>query len=138
MKPVDQAQFGTKPGKPDAGNCFSACIASILELPITAIPNFATLPDEQDAWDDAIREYLAPFGLWILTLSSKAMDGGKWAPLGYHIISGKSPRGGCLHSVVGFCGKIVHDPHPSRAGLASVETFSVFVALDPLRGRRAQ
>lgn len=37
----------------------------------------------------------------------------------YHEISGPSPRGnGVYHAVVGRNGEVVHDPHPSRAGLA--------------------
>ena len=34
------------------------------------------------------------------------------APVGYHILSGKSPRGEFLHSVVANGEDIVHDPHP--------------------------
>lgn len=35
MKPVDQTTFGF-PG----GNCFSACIASLLEMPLDDVPYF--------------------------------------------------------------------------------------------------
>jgi hypothetical protein len=39
------------------------------------------------------------------------------APPGYHIACGKSPRLKHQHAVVALDGKIVHDPHPTRAGL---------------------
>lgn len=35
MKPVNQTQF-----KPPDGDCLSACIASILELPLNKVPNY--------------------------------------------------------------------------------------------------
>jgi len=37
MKPVDQTAFG-----PSKGNCLSASIASLLELPIEDVPLFTT------------------------------------------------------------------------------------------------
>lgn len=39
------------------------------------------------------------------------------APSGYHVACGKSPRSDQEHAVVALDGKIVHDPHPTRAGL---------------------
>lgn len=35
------------------------------------------------------------------------------------------------HAVVGFAGEMVHDPHPSRAGLQTVEEFWWFISLKP-------
>jgi hypothetical protein len=35
--------------------------------------------------------------------------------------------------VVGFGGDIVHDPHPSRAGLTEIEAYTLFVAVDPAK-----
>jgi len=35
VRPVDQTSYGALDG-----NCFSACIASILEVPLTAVPYF--------------------------------------------------------------------------------------------------
>jgi hypothetical protein len=39
MKSVDQTTFGPN------GNCFSACVASLLELPIDAVPFFMSAGD---------------------------------------------------------------------------------------------
>ena len=41
VKPVYQTQFGMP-----NGNCFAACVASILELKIEDIPNFCAIGDE--------------------------------------------------------------------------------------------
>lgn len=42
MKPVYQTQFGSGRSDDDRplGNCFTACIASLLELPIAQVPHF--------------------------------------------------------------------------------------------------
>jgi hypothetical protein len=50
----------------------------------------------------------------------------------YHQISGPSPRGqGIWHAVVGCNGQIVHDPHPSKAGLLDPEQWQ-YAILAPL------
>lgn len=47
-------------------------------------------------------------------------------PGGWSIVSGRSPRpGGQLHACVAFNGVVVHDPHPSRAGILDVLDFMV-------------
>lgn len=51
---------------------------------------------------------------------------------GYHVISGQGPRG-CRHSVVGKAGKMVHDPHPSGAGLLTEEEYGFLIPLDPAK-----
>lgn len=46
-------------------------------------------------------------------------------PKGYSIISGTINRfgGKVLHSCVALDGKLVHDPHPSKSGLAEVRDY---------------
>lgn len=91
------------PGQPDHGDCFRACVASILELDPTTLPNFADAwPDSWIAWAGdryELVEYAEP-------------------PHGWSIAVGVSPRDSVItHGVVWYGDKIVHDPHPSRAGL---------------------
>lgn len=50
MIPVRQTRFAVE----TAGNCFEACIASILEVPITAIPDRADFIGDPDAWADLV------------------------------------------------------------------------------------
>lgn len=48
------------------------------------------------------------------------------------IITGQSPRGNFNHSVVGDArtGALIHDPHPSRAGLLNITGAFVFTRGD--------
>ena len=121
MKPVTQTIF-TAPG----GDCMAACVASILDLPLDAVPN----PQGEDsAWFLEWVAFLAPYNLSILTF----LDGGDWIPRGYSILCGKSPRGDWNHAVVCFDGEMVHDPHPSGAGVESRVDWTVFITIDPAR-----
>ena len=53
MKPVDQTIL-TAPG----GNCFAACVASILELPLADVPNFCS----EERWWNALQIWLCAIG----------------------------------------------------------------------------
>jgi hypothetical protein len=106
----------------------SACIASLLELPIADVPYFMGVEGEpDDLWKKRIRRWLAPRGLWFVHFETPR--GFKDWPPGYYVLTGRSPRG--MHAVVAKGEKIVHDPNPSRDGLCSVDGFAVLVPLDP-------
>lgn len=49
MIPVFQSRYAAE----TFGNCFEACVASILELPLAAVPDRAALVDA-DAWADTV------------------------------------------------------------------------------------
>lgn len=128
MKPVDQTMFADRVAN-RGGNCMSACIASLLDLDIAKVPYFmgdlsADEPDE--VWQARINRWLAPRGLYFMHFRTKGFT--RWPP-GYFILTGRSPRD--LHAVVAKGGKIVHDPHPSRDGLKSIDGFALLVPLDP-------
>lgn len=120
MKPVFQDKFGG-----EVGNCLAACIASILEKPLRDVPNFMEFDKGNGEWFAGLFEYLGNHGL---TCTFSYIDDAYSQPvfpLGrYHIISGISPRG-FLHAVVGFNGKIVHDPHPEGGGLLTVADYMI-------------
>lgn len=105
------------------GDCFRACIASILELPIEDVPHFVAI--EHDWWGETQKWFHARglSALW-MNLSSELCPLVHWADAHYCILSGKSPRGDFKHAVVGQIDpggwgfKVVHDPHPSGAGIA--------------------
>lgn len=102
MRPVDQTTYG-----PNDGNCLSACIASILELPIEAVPRFMGA-----YWDDFL-PWLAQHGL-----SASLYPSHEYVPPGFAVAAGPSKRfAGRLHACVAFNGVVVHDPHFSRDGL---------------------
>jgi hypothetical protein len=124
---VDQTTFGF-PG----GNCFSACVASLLEIQLDSVPYFMA----DDEWFQRFSDWLAPQGLWPVCFK---LDGA-WRPDGLHILSGKSPREpenpDALHSVVARHDHIVHDPHPSRGGLLRRDDIVLLVPLDPAKFAR--
>lgn len=121
MKPVDQTRFGVP-----EGNCFAACVASLLELPLEQVPHF---PDHGADWYSAFRDWLRARRLYPVCFEVKRPEDGR--PDGMHILSGKSPRGEFLHSVVAKGAYIVHDPHPSRAGIRTEEDAILLVPFDP-------
>lgn len=122
MIEVDQTTFGF-PG----GNCFSACLASLLHLPIDDVPYFM----HDDRWFDRLEDWLGRRGFYPVSFKL----GGSWVPQGLHILSGHSPRkpddAKALHSVVARRDLVVHDPHPSRAGLLSHDDVVILVPIDP-------
>lgn len=120
MKPVDQTTFGA-PG----GNCLSACIASLLHLPIEEVPYFMSNDINGTAWVQKLSEWLKLRGFYPLFL-------GGWAKVpGPHIWRGKSPRGVATHAVIGIGDVMIHDPHPSRAGVRKVIQKIVLVPYEP-------
>ncbi len=132
MIPVDQTRFGcndpNEPADIAPGNCWAACLASILEKPLNEIP------DELNHWKPGMK----PWDSWI----PYQKEAHKWLhSIGYVLVeirmnnvfyagpeecfdmyciqSGPSPRNPkCFHAVVAKGPLIVHDPHPSRLDLA--------------------
>lgn len=116
MKPVDQTVFGDP-----TGNCFSACVASLLGLSIEDVPWFNGHAD----WYAAFRAWLRPRGYYPVTFRLDSA----WRPDGYAITGGRSPRA-TSHAVVTLGLDVVHDPHPSREGLVRHEDVTVLVPFD--------
>lgn len=112
------------------GDCFATAIASVLELPRERVPNFCA---GDRNWWSRLQEWLRPFGFFYLEISLAENDPDAKEILksfGWHIITGQGPRG-AKHSVVGYAGEIIHDPHPSDDGLLTTELFGVFVPILP-------
>jgi hypothetical protein len=123
MIPVDQ-EFLHKPEEGSIGDCMRACLASVLELPISAVPHFAKLyPTAPEFWNELMD--------WV---ELQGYDFSHVVPLScidperFYIVGGPSPRSG-RHAVVSKGMDIVHDPHPSRAGLAGSATVWRFAEL---------
>ena len=127
MKPVEQTIL-TK----GDGNCFSACLASILEMPLDVVPCYHT-----DSWHKDYENWLGVFGLSMLSVGVTNYDGTPWFPRGYAILAAQSPRYDCLHAVVTLDDQIVWDPHPGRdMGVGEWRKFTVFTVIDPCLYRR--
>lgn len=115
------------------GECVRASYATILGIPIDAIPRLdpgaAMLAGEEQA--DRERRWLASIGLSLEEVSTSPDRSLSPTLLGQvppvlHLMSGISPRG-YGHRCVGFAGKLVHDPHPSQDGLLSVYSIGFLV-----------
>ena len=120
MTPVDQTVTG------DKGDCFRACIASILDLPTEDVPHFFA---ESDDMNGAAAEWLARRGVNFLSMyfqNPEALQYTHFAFGGFCVLGGYGPRRDergdhRQHAVVArilpFGVEIVHDPHPGRSGL---------------------
>lgn len=136
MKPVDQTRKGH--------NCFSACLASILEVGIEDVPNFR--------WPESNKTHIGQveraekwlrnkYGCTVVELFDVSQYLGYPSlevtketyqfPTTYYIMTGwvnlKKEK---VHAVVGLQGEMVHDPHPKRAGLVHVFTYTFLVPVD--------
>ena len=120
MKPVMQSFDGIN------DNCLQMCIASLFELDMSDVPHFVAFDKGNGEYLDVFNRWLLERGFQALTLYLEYLDD-SWTPNGYHLMYGKSRRG-IKHSVVGYQGKMVYDPHPDQSGLESVESYTVFVS----------
>jgi len=114
------------------GDCFRAVLASLLEMKIEEVPHIMFDNPDVDTYNKRLHEFLEPMGFFYLQIPKWDFDAWKAGSFingdVYHEISGDSPRfPGTLHSVVGCNGKMVHDPHPTKLGLASIEAFGFLV-----------
>ncbi len=138
MNPVFQTRFGgSKAPRAEQGNCMAACLASIFEIRLGAVPDFdiSELVDGE-GYLKQLQAWLRPKGLWCVSLD---LDGQDWRPLGWAMVGVNSEaldteRTGDGHIVVAYDGEIVHDPNPkSQKGPRDYKTreWWVFVKLDP-------
>lgn len=125
MIPVRQTVF-TDEAKGIKGNCFCACLASLLDLEIDEVPEFDKMAPGE--WQKPFIEFLfkrgfnfigtLKFGDWLNELDVGLR--------GFVIVGGISPR--CAergHSVIYYHSEPYFDPHPSDAFL--VEPKEVFL-----------
>ena len=114
MKFYQQTAMHTEETK---GDCWRACVATILQLPMDEVPHFLN----EGEWPWNFLEWLDNRKLvWIEFAYPDGLDA--YSELwGLHTIVGPSPRGGCDHAVIGKNGEMIFDPHPSGDGLGGSE-----------------
>lgn len=128
MNPIEQTIL-----RPPDGNCFAACVASILELRLDEVPNY---PWEGNgaSWVKQWQDWLAKINLGFLFYSPPVEQAATSAPGGYSIGTGKSPRGDWNHAVVMKDGRLVWDPSPRREeGMGAIVEYSALCVLDPTK-----
>ena len=108
MKKIYQTEFYP------LGNCFQACIASILEIELDEAPNF--MKDGVGKWNENWDEFMkiSDYYLLDIELPSNTKD---LIYDGIIIANGKSPRGDWNHSIVWQNDRMIHDPYPDGNGI---------------------
>lgn len=140
MKPVYQTIIDSK-----EGDCFSACLASVLEIPLVNIPNFLKRYGQKHMLEQAKYWLLENFGLTLIIVDVT----GPRASLTIHpisretvfLVSGKSKTFSEGHHVVVAKAagdmnsyKIIHDPNPKNLGIdGDPLCYYFFTAVDPAR-----
>jgi hypothetical protein len=129
MRYVNQTKTGV------GGNCFAACIASILDLSLDEVPNFCARDGD---WFKEFQRWLVARGLFAFEaeLADKPTVS-RIPPEALCIVSGKSPRDDILHSIVcrgswehGFVG--VHDLMPGGGWLEGEPKYiTIIAAINP-------
>lgn len=102
------------------GNCTQAAVASLIGLDLNDVPDFANTTESSiDFWSE-FYAFFEGIGMHAIMIPNNM------EPDCNYLASGISPRG-ISHMVVMNDGNVVHDPHPSRAGIASVEAAWIIV-----------
>lgn len=141
MKPVDQTKFTSTDG-----NCFAACVASIMELGLDDVPDLAG-PEQLDK----LETWLKTRGLSYVEVTLRPRSGKDGDMLferfglngtGYIIAGGKSPRGDWEHAIVVRVNnadnrvEFIHDPHPDRTWIRDIQTLTIIVPVHEAEGVR--
>lgn len=134
MIPVDQTLFGER-----KGNCFAACVASILELPLVEVPNFCVMHWDSD-WFQPFSDWLRDRGCMPLCFAFQAAAQRdnhlaimKQMGNGVPWIGGGPNPDGVMHATVWVDDRMVHDPNPSRRGITRLDDALFIIAAKPMR-----
>ena len=121
MKPVMQTTFG------EDGNCMAACVASLLEMPLGAVPALNGV-----LWFVSLEKFLALRGLGLLRVYAEDWGTARLMVLTTlpFIATGMGPRGR-RHAFVYVPGGRHHDPHPEGGGLVTWTDCYFFIPLHP-------
>lgn len=109
------------------GNCQSAAMASLLDLPLDEVIDTASDEVRNGGFWASIDRWLADRGLKIESVYPE--DDANRLKGQYSIATGPSPRGNFHHAVVCKNGVMVFDPHPSDDGLLSIQRHDLFVPM---------
>ena len=113
------------------GNCFQACVASILEIPLESSFNHGVFSDEE--WFEYFVGWLKQYGLTCIFIECSEDNPLSSTPLrGIHIAEMQPENGGVMHAVVIDGDKIIHDPMPyMTAKTYHCHGIYFFVPLNP-------
>ncbi len=109
------------PEKKNYGNCMQACVASLLNIPLNDVPHFHHDGCDAVTFWDRVESFVEGLGFVINW-------GHQYDCLS--IASGPTIRG-TNHCVVVKEDKVIHDPHPSKAGLKETTHHFSLIPVDP-------
>lgn len=106
-------------------DCWWACMSSLTRIPLARFYDTCGDPSPENDDDKLVAKTV------------QLLDQEGWdlhyfwhrhgaIPKGWSIACGPGPRG-LQHSCLAYDGEIVHDPHPSRAGLNTIEDYEVLL-----------
>lgn len=133
IRPVTQRVGGSPHGE-----CARASLATVLGLPLDAVPPLdpASCEAAGETQDSRERRWLRGLGLDVVRVPVADSADLDRAPCVTHLMTGVSPRG-LGHRVVGWGGRMIHDPHSSRAGLVRVLSVEFLVLAEALDRKTA-
>jgi hypothetical protein len=139
---VDQAIMHEDVPGARPGDCLRAAMATITDRALLEVPHFVETPGTiQDFWDE-VRGYVERVTLG--THMIECYDAADWLAwnkpaqvraMKYAVIlTGPSPRGAFSHAVVAdpVTLEVIHDPHPTRAGILSAGQVYALLPLAPV------
>ena len=110
IKPVIQTKLQKEPPLGVNGNCFAACVATLLCIPIEEVPPFEEYMEDR-TWVRMATRFLASHG-YVWGTMDDPEPGEYYVALGYTVRSDT-----VLHAVIYKDGEMVHDPHPDKSGI---------------------
>ena len=127
MKPLTQTIVS---GNGQTGNCLQTAVASLLEMPLERVPHFVKHARNQGEKMEMMKRWLLAHGYELIGIASaekindKKLTKGLPQSKGCVVAFGISPRN-YNHAVIYKDGKLLHDVHPSRAGLSVLNGFYI-------------
>lgn len=112
MNGVTQTILAGTPGR--MGNCLQAAVATLLGLPLDAVPHFVEL---DESWSEALAEFARQHGY------ATVWTDGLYPPPDFGLAFGPTVRSTDVVHAVAIVDGHVWDPHPSRAGLTTASTY---------------
>lgn len=147
MMPVYQEITDHNEAEGRFGDCYRACVASMLGMRLLDVPHFV-----MDAWNGtnynadyeirAVREWLKPRDLGLVVIACESLFSDSHYQGVMAIVTGRGPRN-LNHCCIYRGGELYHDPHPIGGGLIgpckedSFYWHEFFVPLDYLAAYRA-
>ena len=116
-------------------DCWNAAVASILEMPLEAMPDARfVLEEDRAVWDSVWNDFFTGLNLTVLCLDYRAMVASEVVPrlVGYGIANVNGWRGPA-HAIVILDGEQIHDPCPGDEEYPRDRwnTVMFFQVLDP-------